>query len=170
MAANVAGAATFAGQELGWKEQRIQLKLSYRSYDYPGELLTRRNQLFGKNWNERILKDYNSQTYWASVNIRSFFPGSSIPKWLNIAAGYGSDGMYGGRQNIWKDKSGSTFDRRDISRVRRFYLAADADLTRIKTKSGLLKTVFYVLNMVKVPAPALELNSNGKLQFHYLKF
>jgi len=170
IAANVAGAATFVVQELGWKEQRIQVKLSYRPYDYPADLITRRNQLFGKSPNERILKDYNSQTYWASANIRSFFPGSSIPKWLNISLGYGSDGMFGGTQNTWTDKSGIVFNRMDIARVRRLYLSADADLTKIQTRSGLLKTVFYVLNMVKVPAPALEVNSTGGIKFHYLKF
>lgn len=170
IAANIAGAATFVVQELGWKEQRIQVKLSYWQYNYSGDLITRRNQLFGKSPNERILKDYNSQTYWGSANIRSFFPGSSVPKWLNISLGYGSDGMFGGTQNTWTDKSGIVFNRTDIRRVRRFYLSADADLTKIQTRSGLLKTVFYVLNMVKVPAPALEVNSTGGVKLHYLKF
>ncbi len=170
MTANVAGAATFVAQELGWKEQRIQVKLSYWPYDYPADLITRRNQLFGKSWNERILKDYNSQTYWVNANIRSFLPGSSVPAWLNISAGYGSDGMFGGTQNTWTDKSGNTFNRTDIRRIRRFYLSADADLTKIKTRSSLVKTVFYVLNMIKVPAPALEVNSTGGVKFHYLKF
>lgn len=170
MAFNVAGAAAFVTQELGWKDQRIQVKLSYWPYDYPTDLVPRRNQLFGNSTNERILKDYNSQTYWASANLYSFFKQSSIPKWLNVAVGYRADGMYGGRKNTWTDKNGSYIDRTDIRRMRRFYLSPDVDLTKIKTKSGLLKTVFYVLNMVKVPAPALELNSAGKLQFHFVKF
>ncbi len=170
MAANVAGAATFVAQELGWEEQRIQIKLSYWPYKYPADLVGRRDQLFGKSWNERILKDYNSQTYWASANIKSFFPASSIPGWLGVCVGYGSDGMVGGRTNIWTDKSGIVFNRTDIQRVRRFYLSVDADLTKIKTNSGLLKTVFYVLNMIKVPAPALEVNSTGGMRLHYLKF
>jgi hypothetical protein len=170
MTANVTGAAAFVAQQLAWKEQRIQVKLSYWPKDYPADLLTRRNQLFGTGWNERILKDYNSQTYWASANIRSFFPTSSIPKWLNISLGYGADGMYGGTQNIWTDKDGNSFNRTDIQRVRRFYLSLDADLTKIKTKSGLLQTVFYVLNMVKLPAPALEVNSMGEIKLHGLKF
>ena len=170
MTANVAGAATFVAQELGWKEQRIQVKFSYWPYNYPSALTGRRNQLFGKSQPERILKDYNSQTYWVSANISSFFPRSSIPKWLNVSVGYGSDGMYGGTQNTWTDKDGNSFNRTDIKRVRKLYLSADADLTKIKTRSGLLKTVFYVLNMVKVPAPALEVNSQGGVKVHYIKF
>lgn len=46
MAANTLGAATFVAQQLGWKEQRLQIKLSYWPYDYNSpELVTRRNQL-----------------------------------------------------------------------------------------------------------------------------
>jgi hypothetical protein len=30
-------------------------------------------------------KDYNGQTYWLSVNLHSFYKGSKIPKWLNLA-------------------------------------------------------------------------------------
>jgi len=170
MAANVAGAGAFVAQELGWKEQRIQVKLSYWPYDYPRELLTRRNQLFGKSGYERILKDYNSQTYWASANLAKFFPSSKLPRWLSISVGYSADGMYGGTTNTWTDKEGNAFNRTDIKRVRRFYIAPDVDLTQIKTNSGLLKTVFYVVNMVKFPAPALEINSGGRVKFHYVKF
>ncbi len=36
------------------------------------DLKSRRNELFGKSFAERILKDYNSQTYWISANISSF--------------------------------------------------------------------------------------------------
>lgn len=31
-------------------------------------------QKFSKSTSERLLKDYNGQTYWLSTNIRSFFP------------------------------------------------------------------------------------------------
>ena len=171
MAANIGGAALFVTQELGWKEQRLQVKMSYWPYDYPSpELATRRNQLFGKSLPERILKDYNSQTYWVSANIHSFFPSSGIPPWLNISLGYGSNGLLGGYENKWTDKEGNTFNRPDIERVRRFFLSADVDLTKIKTSSKLLRTVFSVVNAVKIPAPALELNSKGRFKAHAIYF
>lgn len=162
MTANIIGAAGFAVQELAWKDQRLQVKLSYRPYQYPDDLITRRNQLFGEGFTERILKDYNAQTYWISGNIKSFFPDSHVPRWLNISVGYGSDGLLGGFENKWNDKSGVRHNRTDIHRVRRFFISPDIDLSRIKTRSKFIRVVFMTVNMVKFPTPALEWNSRGR--------
>lgn len=170
MAANFGGAALFVSQELGWHNQRLQLKLSYSPYPYPAGLTSRRNELFGSTLTEQVLKDYNSQTYWLSANIRSFFPHSNLPPWLNVSAGYGSEGMLGGTQNSWIDKSGNTFNRPDIRRVRRWFIAPDVDLTKINTHHKWLQTVFFVFNLVKFPAPAFELDGNGKLKGHWVYF
>jgi len=171
MIANVIGAGAYVSQELGWKEQRIQIKFSYWPYDYPDDLIYRRNDLFGSSTAERILKDYNSQTYWLSVNPWSFNKtGRFWPRWLNISAGYSSDLMLGGRENKWTDENGVVHDYTYIARTRRFYLAPDVDFTKIRTKSKVLKTVFYVLNMIKIPAPTLEYNTEGKIVFHAIYF
>lgn len=171
MLANVAGASLFVGQELGWNEQRISLKLSYWPYDYDGpELRARRDQLFGSTTAERLLKEYNAQTIWLSANLHAFMPNSCVPKWLNIAVGYGSDGLLGGRENKWTTEEGIEIDRRDIPRTRQFLLSPDIDLTRIPTRSKFLRTVFSFLNCIKIPAPALELNSKGKLKAHVIYF
>jgi hypothetical protein len=170
MTGNIVGAGAYVLQELGWKDQRIHVKLSYWAYDYPKDLITRRDQLFGNSLMERILKDYNSQTYWVSANLKSFFKQPGLPAWLNIAVGYNSDGMLGGTVNRWTDKQGNNFDRTDIPRIRRFFLSPDIDLTKIKTRSKFLRSAFYIINMVKVPAPAIEINSKGKLKayvFYY---
>lgn len=171
MAANTLGAASFVSQQLLWKEQRFQIKLSYWPYDYNSpELLDRRNQLFGKTLHERLLKDYNSQTYWLSANVHAFLPNSKWPVWLNIALGYNSDGMLGGFKNTWTDKQGNTFYRYDIPRVRHFLFSPDIDLTRIKTNKKWLRAVLSVANMVKIPAPALALSSKGKLKVYGLYY
>ena len=170
--ANVFGAALYAGQELGWKEQKIGLKFSshYKNYGEP-ELTARADKLYGKSFQGRLLKDYNAQTYWLSANIKSFFPQTKLPGWLNVSVGYGADGMFGGFENIAVNKTDGniTFDRRDIKRYRQFYLAPDVDLTKIKTKSKLLKSVFSALNVLKFPTPAFEL-SNGRLQVKAIAF
>lgn len=159
--ANVIGAGLFVLQEIGWKEQRIQVKMSYWPANYSPELIARRNELFGASVSERILKDYNAQTYWLSANISSFIKNDKFPAWLNIAVGYGAGGLLGGRSNIWTDKEAVVFDYTNIKRERKFYLSPDIDLTRIKTNSRLLRTVFFVLSAVKIPAPALELSSGN---------
>ncbi|RYF77588.1 MAG: hypothetical protein EON98_16250 [Chitinophagaceae bacterium] len=131
----------------------------------------RANDLYGSSFQGRLLKDYNAQTYWFSANIKSFFPKSKLPDWLNLSIGYGADGMYGGYENIAYSKTdGSvTFDRRDIKRYRQWYLAPDVDLTKIKTKSKLLKSVFSALNVLKFPTPALEF-SNGRFKLKPIAF
>lgn len=170
VAADVSGAALFSVQELLWKQQKIQLKFSSHRINYESELTERVNDLFGTSLNERLLKDYNAQTYWLSFNIKSFLRDHNFPKWLNLSIGCGAGGMLGGYENISYDKNGNvTFDRSDIPRYRQWYFAPDVDLTKIKTNSKFLKTVFFALNSLKFPTPSIEL-SNGKIQGHWLHF
>ena len=169
--ANILGSGALVAQELAWNDQRIRFKFSFnnKTYNDP-ELNNRANDLFGSGIAQRFLKDYNGQTYWASANLRSFFPRSNIPRWLNISAGYGAEGMFGGTKNIAKDENGViTFNRPDIKRYRQWYLAPDVDFSKIKTNSKAVKVLFTFLNAFKFPAPALEL-SNGKLKLHALYF
>jgi hypothetical protein len=159
------------GQEFLWNEQRIQFKFSFHTNKYgESQLRQRADDLFGKPWYERMLKDYNAQTYWLSGNVQSFFPESNWPAWLNVAIGYGADGMFGGFDNKWEDGTGSEITRHDIPRKRQFYLAPDFDFTKIKTKSKFLKTTFTFLNAFKCPAPALMIDSKGKFKAYALYF
>ena len=170
MAANTTGSLLFAAQQLGWKEQRIQFKFSAHRKKHSPELNERANELFGSSLAERILKDYNGQTLWLSANINSFLREKNIPGWLNISVGYGAEGMFGGYKNIAFDKNGNiSFNRPDIKRYRQWYLAPDIDLTKINTKSKLIRTVLAGLNAIKIPAPSLEL-SNGKIKGNWLSF
>lgn len=169
--ADVFGASLFAGQEWAWNEQRIGLKFSSfpKQYNQAG-LEGRADDLFGRSFQGRLLKDYNAQTYWLSANLKSFFPQTNLPRWLNISVGYGAEGMFGGFENIARDKEGNiTFDRRDIKRYRQWYFAPDVDFTKIKTKSRFLHSVFSALNVLKFPAPAIEY-SNGKLKLKTIAF
>jgi Predicted periplasmic lipoprotein (DUF2279) len=170
MLMNIAGAGLYVSQELGWKEQRIQLKMSYYPYAYDPQDKARALDLFGESTIEKILKDYNAQTYWLSANIHSFFPDSRIPRWLNVSLGYNARVMLGGTENIWTDEAGNTIDRTEVERYRRFFLSVDVDLTKIRTRSKFLRSVFSVVNMVKVPAPALEWDSRGKFRGHLFYF
>ncbi len=164
---NSIGATAFLLQELHWKEERLLLKLSYFPVQY-GTLSPRADELFGKSGIEKLLKDYNGQTYWASLNIRSFFPESKAPEWLNLAIGYGAKTMLGGYENKWTENNGQLVSRPDILRYKRYYLSLDVDLNKIKTKNRTLKTILSAVNVLKIPAPAVEVNSRGKVHFHPL--
>ncbi|WP_299365826.1 DUF2279 domain-containing protein [Winogradskyella sp.] len=158
MAANALGTGLFAGQELLWQEQRILLKYSFHRTRFAEQ----RPDKLGNGLTEEFLKDYNGQTYWLSANINAFLKTDYIPNWLNLAFGYGADGMLSG------DANDPLFPNQN--RTRQYYLSLDIDLSRIKTKSNVLKTIFDVFNVIKVPFPALELNSLGRAKLHYFYF
>jgi uncharacterized protein YfiM (DUF2279 family) len=169
--ANILGSGMLVAQELAWDEQRIQFKFSSHVKNYSDPSLDQRSdEIFGTSTAERVLKDYNGQTYWLSVNLRSFFPKSKLPAWLNISIGTGAEGLFGATENTDTDDNGNiTFNRTDIKRYRQWYLAPDIDLTKIKTKHAALKYLFSTLNIIKFPMPALEF-SNGKFRFNPLAF
>lgn len=169
-AANIAGSGLLVAQELAWDQQKIQLKFSFHRNDYDDPILNARaDDLYGKGLANRMLKDYNAQTYWLSANLKSFLPKSNLPPWLNIAVGYGAEGMFGASTNQWVDKNGIPYNRNDIVRYRQWYLSPDIDFTRIKTKKKWVKAGLFVLNAFKMPAPALQLSRNG-LKMHWLYF
>jgi hypothetical protein len=171
MAANLVGSGFFLAQKLAWSEEHVQFKFSFHGNRYGEPMLEQRaNNLFGKTWYERMLKDYNAQTYWFSANLQSIFRKSNLPPWLNIAFGYGADGMFGGFQNKWTDNLGNEIDRTDISRIRQFYLAPDIDFTRIRTNKRWVKGLLTLLNAFKCPAPALMLDGKGKLRGYWIYF
>lgn len=159
--ANASGTALYVSQELIWEEQRIIPKFSYHTTQYANY----RPNVLGSTFSEQILKDYNGQTYWLSANLHSFYKDSKIPKWFNIAFGYGAEGMvYGNSVNT------ATITEPKFDRFRQFYLSFDVDFTKISTKSHFLKSIFSILNTVKIPAPALEYSSHKGFVFHSLYF
>jgi uncharacterized protein YfiM (DUF2279 family) len=160
--ANTIGGALFVAQQLTWKEQRMIMKFSY----HPTEYADMRPEVLGETAGQRILKDYNGQTIWLSVNPQSFSKKKRFfPVWLNLSVGYSIDGLLGGASN-----KGDGYDFSDIPRVRQFFFAPDVDFTRIRTKSKFLKGFFAVINLIKIPAPTLGVDQTGKVQFFWLYF
>jgi hypothetical protein len=168
--ANAIGCGLYASQQLAWHDQRIKMKFSFYRKDYNEPLLLRRaNDLYGSSAVERMLKDYNAQTYWLSANIQSFFPKSKFPKWINIAAGYGATKMLGGFDNTWIDNQNVFQDYRHIPRYKQFFISPDIDFSKLPIKSKFLKDFFKIVN-VKVPFPSIEFNSRGDVLFHAYHF
>ncbi len=169
--ANILGSFSFISQELLWNEQKLHFKTSFHKKRYRDlNLETRSDELFGNSLAERLLKDYNGQTYWISADLKSFFSNSRIPSWLQISAGMGTEGMFGANSNISKDKNGNfVFNRPEIKRYRQWYISPDINLTKIKTKHKSIKTALFILNSLKFPAPAIEF-SNSKLNWKWMYF
>jgi len=151
--ANTTGSLLAIGQALKWNEQRIQLKYSYR----PTKWASLNPEQLGNNHMERALKDYNGQTYWLSLNMKSLLNIQSIdfPEWLNLSLGYGANCM----------KQPYPKEGKIVLRKRQYFLSLDIDLTRIKTKSKVLNSVLHTFGFLKFPMPTIELR-NGKLYGH----
>ncbi|MBK9525975.1 MAG: DUF2279 domain-containing protein [Bacteroidetes bacterium] len=161
---NTAGVGLFAAQQVGWEEQRIVLKYSFHQTKYSRY----RPQLLGSNLPENILKDYNGLTYWASINPASFFKNKTwIPNWISLGIGFGAEGMTGGKENpeYVDGKMIPSFER-----YRQYYLGLDIDLARVQMKSKVLTSIFKFINIVHLPAPAIEFGKGRKARYHAFYF
>ncbi len=154
LAANAVGIGLYTGQRLLWNDIRLHPKFSFRRTSY-SEL---RPEVLGSTLAEQILKDYNGQTYWLSVDL-SAFAGDGFPKWLNLAVGYGADEM------IYATDAANI--EYGLDPYRQWYLGIDFDLTHIRSRSGFVNTALFFINMIRIPAPAVEF-SRKNVKFHWL--
>ena len=181
MTANFTGSMIFGVQQYFWKDQKFNLKISATPEKYPSDLRPRTDNLYGTSIGELILKDYNAMTFWLNASPGAFIknPDSKFPKWISLSLGYGATGMLGGFENKWcanKDSETgdcppeSIVDRSDLPRIRQYYVSWDIDFTKIPTKRPALKTFFELINILKVPFPALEFRSDGKVKWNWYQF
>ncbi len=164
MLANISGCLLFQGQQWMWNQQRISLKFSFHysmfAKFYPQEL--------GSNWRERIIKDYNGQTYWLSFNIASFLPAkANFPNWLNASFGYGAEGMIGAVKNP-TEINGQKIP--DFKRYRQFYFSFDTDLYRLDDVSYFGTTLLKINHIFKTISPTLEWNKENGVRWHWLYY
>lgn len=150
LAANALGAGLYYSQSKLWNEIRLHPKVSFQRSAYA----SLRPEVLGNNYITEFIKDYNGQTQWLSVDVDKFTP---FPKWLNIAIGYSANGMVYAR-DTQNNQMGYTA-------YRQYFLAIDPDLQAIKSNSKFVRTLLYFVNMIKIPAPAIEF-SQGKQKLH----
>ena len=140
MGANLAGTGWFLFQESFFSKQIFQPKFSFHQTVY-AEM---RPQVLGSNFMESMLKDYNGQTYWIS-----FSPGQlgvkKWPKWMMISVGHSIDARLKGNSSNFMGYESH----------REFLFSLDLDLSEIQIKSRFLRSLFKVINCVKIPFPAI---------------
>lgn len=164
--ANTLGAGLFISQQLGWHEQRIRLKFSTHLTSYAAY----NPNALGSTTMERLLKDYNGQTYWLSVNPNSFGTNPKFfPKWLNVAFGYGANDMIKGDAKDYSIYNSETNSWESFSAYRQYYLSFDIDLEKLPIRKGFARTLLKALNVIKIPMPTVEFNTNG-VYWHWLYF
>jgi hypothetical protein len=185
IAFNLSGSLFFGVQQYLWHEQRFRLKISAFPQKYAADLKPRTNDLFGTSFTELILKDYNATTFWLSVSPGAFIKkeNAKFPKWIMASFGYGGQNMLGGSENKWCKNATSdddisncdpanVIDRTDIERYRQFYISADIDWTKIPVKRKWAKTCLGIINIIKLPFPAIEFNTSStqKVKWRWLMF
>ncbi len=159
LVANTIGSAAVVAQELAWREVRIMPKFSFHTTRYADV----RPNVLGSNLPEQILKDYNGQTYWLSVNPAAFLKeDNKFPKWISIAVGYGAEEI------VFNSEAGN--EAAGYNAHRQFYLSPDLNLMHFKGRSKVWNTALYLLSAIKVPAPTLEYNRKNGLRGHVLYF
>ncbi len=165
MVANASGSLLLIGQELAFNKQILTYKFSYHHTD----LAQYKPSVLGDSDLSRVVADYNGQTFWLSLNLRSVFKHQEfLPKWLNISGGYGAYGMLAGVNNPKYAYDGTLLP--PIERYRSYYLSLDLDLDKIQTRSKFLKSTFFFLNLIKFPLPTIEFNTLGETKFHPMFF
>ena len=154
--ANAIGSGFHLGQALLWNEMRIHPKFSFSQ----SGISHHRPELLGTGYLENVVKDYNGQTYWLGFDLYRL--AGVKPKWLNVALGYGVNNMV--------NASGTPTNSFPLASYRQYYLGIDINLTHIQSRSKAVNTLLYVVNLIRIPAPAVEYTSDGNWTFHAIHF
>lgn len=156
--ADIFGAALFTGQQALWDEQKIQLQFSFHKSIYAKY----NPNMLGANFPQRLIKDYNGQSYWLSFNIHSFLKkGNNFPAWMNADVGYGADGMTGAVINP-KEVDGKPIP--SFERNRKIFFGIDGAFT----KPGTTPYPSWI-NIFRIPGPTLEFKEH-KIKFRPFYF
>lgn len=163
IASNSLGLGIFSAQQLLWDEQYLRIKFSYSHSPYAQH----RPTTLGATGLERVLKDYNGQTYWLSFNFGLATPDEwRIPDWLCLSLGYSiSEKLKSNEAHFVSPLTGESF-----SAYRRYLFSFDVDLTKLDIKKPWLRAVLSNFNILKIPFPALEWNSSNQWQVHGFYF
>lgn len=145
--ANLSGTLLFAIHKSLNDHNLIKLKYSY----WPSQFADERPEVLGENTLTRLIKDYNAQHYWISVDLSKVH--NSIPKWINLAFGYSANGMVHARSEV--NSNSGYFSYRE------YFLALDLDLSNLKYRNQFQKILINTLDMVHIPFPALRFTSSG---------
>lgn len=99
--------------------------------------------------------DYPNQTYWMSIDINKITMETEIPKWLNLAVGFGLD------DSQYLNEGGTK-----MGGNQEFYLALDYNIKEIlkNWKSPLAKKIKFIFKYYKFPAPTIQITP--KIKFY----
>jgi hypothetical protein len=150
---NLLGSGLAIANDYGFGSQVFHAKHSY----WPSPYTTMRPDLLGTNYPQNFVKDYNGMKLWLSVNLHTLAPRSLkpyFPPYLNIAFGYGAQGLLGGygKLPLW------IIRQREF---RQYYVGLDLDLDRMYVRHQWQRTALFMVNALRIPLPALRYSREG---------
>lgn len=145
VSANTLGCLTYSAQELFWQEQRINFKLGYHTSGYA----PLRPEILGATFSERLLKDYNAQSYWLCTSPAQFFAKENKWNWLQIGIGYSVD------QKLKGDASSVVLNGITYTAHPEWAISLDIDWRKLPIKRRWVKNIVQPLNAIKLPFPAV---------------
>jgi hypothetical protein len=162
---NTFGIGLFSAQQHFFGQQHLTMKFSYSHSPFTKY----RPELLGSTTPERLLKDYNGQTYWFSLSLGTITPEAwRIPDWLCLSFGYSIS------EKLKSDTEFYTVNYNnellEFNAYRRYFLSFDIDLSKIPVKKPWLKTLLCNFNVLKIPMPTLELSNRNTPRFYGLYF
>ena len=128
----------------------------------PSSYAQLRPKILGANTFERVLKDYNGQTYWLGIKPTVIIP-SWKAKWLMISIGYSIN------ERLIGDQSIAQIDGRTYTSHGQLVFSLDIDPRELPIRNKVLKKLFYPLKFIKIPFPAFSIEK-GKGKFYPLYF
>lgn len=155
--ANITGDCLFSTQQYFLHRQLVIPKFSYHATPFANL----RPNILGSTFQERLLKDYNGQTYWYSF---SPFASKKL-NWLCLSFGYSINAKIVGSENLYIDP----ITNYKYQASRKFVFSLDIDFGQLPIKNKVLKAISKQLNYIKVPFPSLILNEN-QLRFQGIYF
>ncbi len=145
--ADVAGSLFFIAQHYVPALQNITPKWQYIPSEWTGKPVIERPRTF--------IDDYNSSTFWWSVNVYNILPDNMkkywVP-WLDLSFGYGADAI---------DAAAVAGGPPDQLATRRYMIGLDYNLVKLLPEGGWFWNWFrQSLNYIKFPSPAIEFKNN----------
>lgn len=145
--ADAMGSIFFIAQHYVPALQNVTPKWEYIPSEWIGKPVINRPRTF--------IDDYNSSTFWWSVNLYNILPQNLkqywIP-WLDLSFGYGADAI---------DAPIGPSGHPDQLAARRYIIGVDYNLVKLLPDGGWFWNWFrQSLNYIKFPSPAIEFKNN----------
>ncbi len=155
LGANFLGSSSFYLQDKLNGAQMARWKWSYSD----SGLSSINPGLLGSTTSERMLKDYNGQTYWLSIDL--FKLNSAQERWISVSLGHSIHDFTRAQRGLISEP---------FQPSSQWLVSFDVNWDKVPLRNKHLKNVLKVLNFIKLPFPAVQWANGSGITFHPIYF